>query len=305
MANARKPGVNGISGKGQALEDGTLGRFFGSIPGVLDAWGQKAKQFAEETEQSAEDLAWRKVGLGYELAIGDVDEIQKEVDRLTKKARNNEAFTESEKAFLEDLYEWIALGGRGKGLWEAGKLLNHYLHGDGETLEIDSGIYENSVIVQYAMAELKKVIAADISKTGKIRNNGVIWSTHVLKEKNFGDPKAKGQILAGGVLLAEQSNSRLKNANNRFVLRSSSKAETGASKTQPKITTIWRIEDTWDYNSFAEQKNQKRNDVTHLPLRGGKVLKLPDGLSWYLTELKIAKEFTFYSEWEETWSPGK
>ena len=304
MANGRKPGVVGSSGKAGSLDDGTLGRFLGGVPGVVDEWGKKVKEFAEGAQEGAEDLAWRKVGLGYYLATGDADEIQKEVDRLTKKARNQEVFTVDEKNFLVDLYEWIATGGRWKwvasspkdyekGLWEAGELLNHYLNGEGKELEIDSSIYETSVIVKYAAAEMKKVMAGDLSKTKKIRNNGEIRSTQVLTAKNFGDANAKGQILTGGVLLAEQSNSRLKYANNRFVLKSSSKCD------GDKVTTTWRIDDEWDYNSFAEQKKQGRNDVTHLPLRGGKVLKLPDGLSHYLTTIGIAKEFPFYAEWTE------
>lgn len=306
MANGKKPGVKGSSGKTRNLDDGTLGRFLSWAPGVIDSWGKKAKEFAEDAQEGAEDLAWRKVGLGYYLATGDADEIQKEIDRLTKKARNQQVFTADEKNFLVDLYEWIATGGRwkwvtsptqyDKGLWEAGELLNHYLNGEGKELQIDSSIYENSVIVQYAAAEMKKVIAADLARTKTIRNKGEVWSTQVLTAKNFGDANAKGQILTGGVLLAEQSNSRLKYANNRFVLKSSS------TFTADSVTTKWRVDDEWDYNSFAEQKKQRRNDVTHLPLRGGKVLKLPDGLSHYLTTAGIAKEFPFYAEWTETWS---
>jgi hypothetical protein len=310
MANGRKPGVVGSSGKAPKLDDGTMGRFLSWVPGVVDEWGKKAKEFAESTQEGAEDLAWRKVGLGYYLATGDADDIQKEIDRLTTKARNNQTFIADEKSFLVDLYEWIATGGRwkwlassptgyDKGLWEAGELLEHYLDGEGEKLEIDSGIYENSVIVKYAAAEMKKVIAADLVKPGKIRNSGEIWSTHVLKPKNFGDATTKGQILTGGVLLAEQGNVRLKYANNRFVLKSFSNASPGG------VTTRWRIDDVWDYNSFAEQRKQKRNDVTHLPLRGGKVLKLPDGLSHYLTEIGVAQEFAFYAEWTENWSPSQ
>jgi len=110
-------------------------------------------------------------------------------------------------------------------------------------------------------------------------------------------------VLDGGVLLAEQGNARLKNANNRFVLRSKS-TPVQVAKGAPDpiaITTIWRVEDSWDYNSFAQQKKEGRNDVTHLPLAGGKVLKLPDGLSHYLTVEGLAKEFTHYAEWTEAW----
>lgn len=70
------------------------------------------------------------------------------------------------------------------------------------------------------------------------------------------------------------------------------------------IETTWRVDDYWDYTSFEKQKQLGRYDVTHLPLAGDKVLKLPDGLSHYLTTLGLAKEFSYYSEWTEKWSVG-
>jgi hypothetical protein len=64
------------------------------------------------------------------------------------------------------------------------------------------------------------------------------------------------------------------------------------------------VDDRWDFASFPEQKEKGRNDVTHIPLPGGSVLKLPDGLSHYLTEQDIAAEFDYWSEWTEKWQPS-
>jgi hypothetical protein len=309
-----KQRILGTSGRPSNLDDGTLARVVGRIPGIIDGWKNGIQRWGGERKDEVEDLAWRKVGIGYDLMTGDVAKVQKKVDALTAKARRGAHFKPDEKAFVVDLYEWIATGGRwkwvsssptepGQGLWEAGQLLGHYLHGGGKTLKIDSHIYETSVIVQYAMGEIKNAVTADLAHAGKIRSNGEIGSSHVLKKKSFGDSKSKGQILDGGVLLAEQSNARLKNANNRFVLRSKSThgQVTKGLASPVAVTTTWRVEDSWDYNSFAEQKKQGRNDVTDLPLGGGKILRLPDGLSHYLTVEGLAKEFTHYAEWTEVW----
>jgi hypothetical protein len=68
------------------------------------------------------------------------------------------------------------------------------------------------------------------------------------------------------------------------------------------IRTIWRIESRWDYDSFEKQKSQNKNLVTNLPLPNNAVLKLPDGLSYYITNLGLAAEFDYFSEWEEVWT---
>jgi hypothetical protein len=313
----KKSLILGTDGRASDLEDGTLGRFLGELSGVVDGWTESARSWGGRRRQELRDWAWRKVGIGHELATGDIEDIQRRVDLLTRKAMRGQHFSEEEKSFVVDLYEWIAAGGRwrwvassptqpDKGLWEAGELLRHYLHGSGETLKIDAHIYETSAIVKYAMAEMRKVIASDLRTTGTIRRNGEIWSTHVLKRRSFGDVVTRGQVLEGGVLLAEQQNARLKYANHRFVLRSKSLALRLQGKGhEVAVVTTWRVEDSWDYSSFSEQRRLGRNDVTHLPVRGGKVLRLPDGLSQYLTHEGLAQEFTFYSEWTERWAVGE
>ncbi len=57
----------------------------------------------------------------------------------------------------------------------------------------------------------------------------------------------------------------------------------------------------WDFESYPEQKEKGRNDVTHIPLPGGSTLKLPDGLSAYMVDQDIAAEFAYWAEWTEKW----
>lgn len=99
----------------------------------------------------------------------------------------------------------------------------------------------------------------------------------------------QGYLLSSGVLLTEQDNKRLKNTDHRFTL------VMNAQKTPQGFRASWKVESTYDFEPFA------KGDVSHLPLASGFTLKLPDGLSEYLTQIGVAKAFKHSSEWQETW----
>jgi len=236
----------------------------------------------------------------FSLGTGDIEEIQDEINRLTKKAKSKEQFFQEEKDFLKALYSWIAWGGLLKWYPEASKLLRHYLNGNGQRLQINEKVYKTSVIVKYAVGEIKKIICRDVNFNGTIRNNGEIPSVGTLQDLKRGghEQNTKGTIRNGGYLLAEQENSRLKNADNQFPLESTSVIK---SLNPVKIKTRWYIESIWDYDSFETQKKAKKNLVTELPLPHGKKLKLPDGLSHYLTQIGLAQKYFYFAEWTEEW----
>lgn len=236
----------------------------------------------------------------FSLGTGDVEEIQAEIDRLTRKARKKEAITDTEKDFLKSLYGWIAWGGLAKWYPEACQLLRHYLKGQGQTLQINADVYKNSVIVRYATSEMKKVVLDDIKKSGFIRNEGSFSSVGLLKPtpRSLNEQKIKGAIVDNGILLTEQNNKRLKNADNRYPLYMKS---TIVSKNPLKISTFWEVKSLWDYDSFETQRKNNKNLITELPLPSGKVLMLPDGLSEYLTQIGIAQTFNYFANWKEEW----
>jgi hypothetical protein len=239
--------------------------------------------------------------LPFNLAIDDVDEIQKEIDRLTEKARKKEQFEQDEKDFLVSLYSWIAWGGLIKWYPEACHLLRHYLNGKGQPVVLNPHVYKTSVIVNYAIAEMKKLIVEDIKKTGKIRGNGNFSSQGTLKDtpRSYAEQCEKGAIVENGTLMTEQNNKRLKNADNRYPLSSSS---TILSNNPLRIKTIWSIRSRWDYDSFEIQKSKNKVLITELPLGANTNLRLPDGLSHYLVILGLAAEFNYSAEWHEEWS---
>ena len=265
---------------------------------------QACSKTTNETSAKDDERSWHDIPSA--LKNGEIDWIQARLDTLTGQAKAEEDFSASDKEFLTDLYWWLAVGGYGKGLYEASKLQRHYIEGSGRELKVSSTVYEQSTIVQYAMAEMKKVMAADLKSKGAIRNGGNLSSTDVLGKTNLGDQARLGEIIKGGYLLAEQDNKRLKYCNNRFALKAFTEVKEGFWFWEPDrfIETRWRVDDTWDFASFPEQKKARRNDVSHIPLPNGAVLKLHDGLSAYLTEQNLAAVFPYFSEWTERWQAG-
>jgi hypothetical protein len=94
-------------------------------------------------------------------------------------------------------------------------------------------------------------------------------------------------------LLTEQNNSRLKNADNRFVLQSFTTRNQNRT-----FRTRWSVNSRYDFEPFSVEH------VTHIPLGGSRVLLIPDGLSEYLTHprIDVARAFDHTATWYETWS---
>lgn len=58
-----------------------------------------------------------------------------------------------------------------------------------------------------------------------------------------------------------------------------------------RVRIRWSGTSKWDYESFAEQNAQRTEQITELPLSNGSRLRLLDGLSAYLVDLGLAKEW--------------
>jgi len=223
--------------------------------------------------------------------------LQNTVDYLTCKAKSNRAFTGDEKEFMKELFEALWWGGKISGFSEAAMLADHYVNGGGTMAKVNSQVYTSSVVVSDAMVAMKAYIRELHAKKRpfvvlKTSDIGFITSPQATSLKQ-GTRSAdlKGYMLRDGTLLAEQSNQRLKNTDNRFVL--------GVSTTRnghgDGFISTWRVESIYDFEPFSKEY------VTHIPLGEGFILKLPDGLSHHLTTIGVAKDFKYTSEWHEQW----
>jgi len=228
------------------------------------------------------------------------DLMQATIDYLTCKAKLKMPFSDTEKHFLVELYEAFWWGGHAKGMPEAAKLANHYVHGKGTSVAMDSTPYENSVVVKDTMQAIKAYIEelADENKyfftiktdDPKFRRSKHFKSLMLIDGSR--DIDTEGYVFSNGTIFAEDRNQRLKKADHRFIL-------TASTSKQVKNTfhTWWSVENRYDFEPF-----QKSDKITDLPFKNGKVLLLPDGLSEYMDSgLSIAKPFNYSAQWSEKW----
>jgi hypothetical protein len=225
------------------------------------------------------------------------DLLQNTVDYLTCKAKSNRPFTNDEKEFMKEVFEALWWGGKVKGLDEAAMLADHYVNGNGTVVKIDSDVYTSSVIVADAMVAMRAYIRELSSKKRsflvlKTSDMSFVTSPQArLLQRGMRNVDSKGYILKDGGLLAEQSNVRLKNTDNRFFLGVSTIRNASGNG----FISTWSVKSTYDFEPFSV------GYVTNIPLAEGFVLKLPDGLSYHLTTIGVAKDFKYTSEWREQW----
>jgi len=229
----------------------------------------------------------------------DFDLLQNAIDYLTCKAKAKMTFTDEEKGFLKNIFEDLWWGGQFEGYPEAANLANHYVNGKGAKLKIDAAVYQTSVIVKDTSEAIKDYVRQLFLKHANFAivrssDSGFLNSPQCRRVSRASgrDVQRQGYILDNGNLLTEQSNSRLKNANNRFVLAAQN-TKVGATT----VSTRWRVDDKYEFAPF-----EPADFYTAIPLSSSQVLKLPDGLSHYMIVLKIASVFDYWAEWSETWN---
>ncbi len=221
--------------------------------------------------------------------------LQNTIDYLTCKGKAGLDFTEDEKEFMKELFEAMWWGGKYLGYKEAATLANHYVNGGGKPIKLSPEVYKTSVIVSDVCAAMKSFVRelyAQKKPILSLKSTGAAFrASQYAKPLMRGRRSANthGYLLPEGVLLAEQKNARLMKADNRFILQSST------SKTAIGFRTIWQIESIYDFEPFS------KNYVTNLNMAPNVTLKIPDGLSEYLTKIGTAKVFKYYVEWHEEW----
>jgi hypothetical protein len=179
------------------------------------------------------------------------------------------------------------------------QLANHYVNGGGAKLTIDAGVYQTSVVVKDTSEAIKDYIcylAGKHMSFAMVRSSdpGFLHSSQarLVSSASGRNVQRQGYVLKDGNLLTEQDNSRLKNANNRFIL-----AAQNAKLAEKVVFTLWSVDDTYTFQPF-----EKSDFYTNIPLSSTQVLKLPDGLSQYMTVLGIADEFAYTASWAEMWN---
>lgn len=202
-----------------------------------------------------------------------LEDVQGTIDVITEKARRGaeDEISFAEKTFLRSIYSGMVVGGWFKNLPEASKLMLHYLGNYGDSIEIDSGIYEKSNTVKKEMERQKKRAAV------AMRRSALTFSDR------------------SGTLFADYD--RLKYADNRFILKSETRRVNEKS-----CVTNWRVDNTYNFEDFkgTDSNWRKVSKWSEFPVRGRTII-IYDGLSKYLIELDMAAEFDYWATWEEQW----
>ncbi len=256
---------------------------------------EKSNQCLEDREEIPNAPLWHMGKVAVLESKDSFNLLQNTIDYLTCKGKLDKVFTDNEKEFMKELFEALWWGGQYHGFKEAATLADHYVNGGGETLNINSKVYTDSVIVSDAMLALKshiKELSSRKRPVSMIRSSNAefLGSVHARNlKKGARSVISQGYILSNGALLAEQSNLRLKNSDHRFYLT------VNTTINGDYFLSQWKVESVYDFEPFD------KGFITDIPLAKGFILKLPDGLSHYLTKVGVAKNFKYISRWQDLW----
>src|ERR1051326_57262 len=192
---------------------------------------------------------------------------QEKVDDLARKAEERKPFTSIEKEEATALYWAFVEGGWIKGYHEASILLTHYLRKDTVSpVLIDFDMYESEPKVQF---EMQKVRIADCDVIRKGATNMIRTSASITARKmNYAD--------------------------NRFTLKSITRRLDAQH-----CETTWEVRSYYRFEDFKGADSKKSHFHAY-----DQTLIVPDGLSRYLVDQGIAKEFPYYSVKRESWLCG-
>ncbi len=255
----------------------------------------KSNQCLEDREEIPSAPLWHMGKVAVFESKDSFNLLQNTIDYLTCKGKLGKTFTDNEKEFMKELFEALWWGGRYHGFEEAATLADHYVNGDGKTLNINPKVYTDSVIVSDAMLALKshiKELSSRKEPVSMIRSSDTKFldSMHArYLKKGTRSVIKQGYILDNGALLVEQSNQRLKNSDHRFYLA------VNTTKNGDNFLSQWKVESIYDFEPFD------KGFITDIPLAKGFILRLPDGLSHYLTKVSVAKDFKYIARWQDLW----
>lgn len=226
----------------------------------------------------------QRASIALTLASGvGIPELQARVNELEEKAIKRAEMSEADKAFLVDLYTCFVEGGRLVAP-ESSKLMQRYLSRSSEALNVSSNLFVRSSPVQREMEAIRKQVAADLARDGKLKGD------YASKSFYMGDPNYFDSIvgLSFGTIKARPGESR------------------------PDAVVIhWRAEVPWEWPTYESiLKSYGNYHARSFPLPNAssilagsqRSLRIDDGLGGYLPAIGLAKPFLAYSEWDEALS---
>jgi hypothetical protein len=222
----------------------------------------------------------QQASIAFTLATGvGLSGLQVRIDEMEAKAIRGGEFSDGDKAFLVDFYTCLAKGAKlTVVLGQSGRLMDRYLDGSGEPLELDESIFTTNWKVQSRMKKLRgKAIKAARAKRGMQMR----YSSGRFHMPHASSPDSVFGLYFGTVNVEPRP------------------------MDDGKLELRWRAEVPWEWPSYGSL--EKKYGDPHAesfplpsllsPLVG--MLYVDNGLGEYLVQLGLAEPFVAYAEWDE------
>lgn len=221
------------------------------------------------------------IALQLSTGIG-ISKLQAKIDKLEEKAIYHRTFTTEDKQFLQDFYSCLARGAKITYiLRQSGKLMQHYLDGEGTPLRLEESIFKKNKKVQKQMHLLRSKILKDMNSDKTLVETYYSPVFYMPDRSNF--DSVFGLYYGKIIVKTNVVNGR-------------------------KLRLKWRAEVPWKWPSYEYLKKKYGNyhaesfplpNLLSVLLNKKYLLFVDNGLGEYLEKLELAKSFLAYSEWEE------
>ena len=229
--------------------------------------------------------------IAFAYTQGDTESIQERIDTIAINLEKGVGISKKDQEFLVALYSGISTGGYVKAGPNAGNALNHYFTGNGEQLDVDSKMFEESRNTQEAMNEIEREIAkqqATGQTSGTIKSSSCGCVHKQVAIEVDGEDKIVDNT-DGVITSGRETDPELYYTNHNFYLDAAwEQTADGTTK------IVWSVDDFYDFKGFGGE------EVIVIPVLGtDEEIQLPDGVARAMARnLDLAKPFNVHAEWE-------
>lgn len=243
----------------------------------------------ESNKPTVVGVALQGTELAKAYVTGDADAIQNRVDSISEDLKKGVGLTTEDQEFLVALYDGISAGGYVKEGPNAGTALHHYFTGNGEQLDVNPEMFQDSKITQDAMTDLEREVERQ-KALGK--SSGKIDSVSCGCLERRAEP-GYGKTYSDGVVSTNPGDDPdLFYTDHNFYLAAN-------YEENPDGTTkiVWTVDDIYDF-----KRTLANQEVIRVPVAfSDKDIIINDGIAHAMaTDLDLAKPFNVHAEWETT-----
>jgi hypothetical protein len=247
--------------------DGSMNYFFGDGPTVAG-------------------VAMEVADIAADFVTSDAEALQERINTIEDNIVSGSGVSADDQEFLVALMSGVANAGRVVTGPNSGAALHHYVHGEGEELVVDEGMFLDSQITQEAMKGMEQEIKRQVT-LGNTEGSFSSVSCDCLVDVQ----REYGNIHDGGVVKAVTNADRdLYFTNHNFIPKA-----TWEEQEDGTIAVSWEVDDPYDF-----KRNFGGTETVDLPIIGtDEEVVFQDGtLHAMANDIGVATEFNVHAEWE-------